>query len=247
MSPGARRDVTLHPNEPSSSTEQRFCSPTASTPPSRDGTSRPAREPAEVERAVCVDAPAAHLAGDVRLRFQQPQRARRRDPAGSGRRRSSRRRRRRETRHGRSEGARDVRAGSASTGPGAAKSVAAGRSAARSAGCSRAASGASQADEPIPEVKPEVKAEAKVDVPKVEAIAPTPGTGGGTGRDGTTGDGPGAGGGVGSGIGTGRGSGIGPGTGGGSQANYPPSPTELFIPPLPMPDKVRGFHLDRRV
>ena len=27
------------------------------------------------------------------------------------------------------------------------------------------------------------------------------------------------------------------------QANYPPSPTELFIPPLPMPDKVRGFHL----
>ncbi|MEO7085688.1 MAG: hypothetical protein ABI442_01130, partial [Gemmatimonadaceae bacterium] len=23
----------------------------------------------------------------------------------------------------------------------------------------------------------------------------------------------------------------------------PPSPTELFIPPLPMPDKVRGFHL----
>ena len=97
--------------------------------------------------------------------------------------------------------------------------------------------------EPIPEVKPEVKAEVKVDVPKAEAIAPTPGTGGGTGRDGTTGDGPGAGGGVGSGIGTGRGSGIGPGTGGGSQANYPPSPTELFIPPLPMPDKVRGFHL----
>jgi len=93
--------------------------------------------------------------------------------------------------------------------------------------------------EPIPEVKPE----AKIDVPKVEAIAPTPGTGGGTGRDGTTGSGPGSGGGVGSGIGTGRGSGIGPGTGGGVQANYPPSPTELFIPPLPMPDKVRGFHL----
>ena len=46
-----------------------------------------------------------------------------------------------------------------------------------------------------------------------------------------------------SGIGTGRGSGIGPGTGGGTQTDYPPSPTELFIPPLPMPDKVRGFHL----
>ncbi len=29
----------------------------------------------------------------------------------------------------------------------------------------------------------------------------------------------------------------------GLQANYPPSPTELFIPPLPMPDRVRGFHL----
>jgi hypothetical protein len=28
-----------------------------------------------------------------------------------------------------------------------------------------------------------------------------------------------------------------------SVANYPPSPTELFIPPLPMPDRVRGFHL----
>jgi protein TonB len=97
-----------------------------------------------------------------------------------------------------------------------------------------------KAAEPVPEVKTEVKV---ADLPKVEAIAPTAGIGGGTGRDGTTGSGPGSGGGVGSGIGTGRGSGIGPGTGGGTQANYPPSPTELFIPPLPMPDKVRGFHL----
>lgn len=94
-----------------------------------------------------------------------------------------------------------------------------------------------------PDPIPEVKVEAKIEAPKIEAIAPMPGTGGGTGRDGTTGTGPGSGGGVGSGIGTGRGSGIGSGTGGGSQANYPPSPTELFIPPLPMPDKVRGFHL----
>jgi len=90
---------------------------------------------------------------------------------------------------------------------------------------------------------PEVKAETKVEVPKIEAVSAVAGTGGGTGRDGTTGNGPGSGGGVGTGIGTGRGSGIGPGTGGGVQANYPPSPTELFIPPLPMPDKVRGFHL----
>jgi hypothetical protein len=36
---------------------------------------------------------------------------------------------------------------------------------------------------------------------------------------------------------------VGPGTGGGTQANYPPTPTELFIPPLPIPDKARGFHL----
>jgi len=93
--------------------------------------------------------------------------------------------------------------------------------------------------EPIPQAKPEIK----IETPKMEAVAPVPGTGGGSGRDGTSGNGPGSGGGVGSGVGTGRGSGIGPGTGGGTQANYPPTPTEMFIPPLPMPDKVRGFHL----
>jgi protein TonB len=104
---------------------------------------------------------------------------------------------------------------------------------------------------PPPQVKPpepqvqEAKAELKpMDIPKAaDPIAPMPGVGGGTGADGTNGSGPGRGGGVGAGIGTGRGSGIGPGTGGGNQANYPPTPTELFIPPLPMPDKVRGFHL----
>jgi len=90
------------------------------------------------------------------------------------------------------------------------------------------------------EITPEVKAEP---AKPVEATALVPGTGGGSGRDGTTGSGPGTGGGVGSGIGTGRGSGTGPGTGGGNQANYPPTPTEMFIPPLPMPGKVRGFHL----
>ena len=95
----------------------------------------------------------------------------------------------------------------------------------------------------VPEVKPELKPDVKPDAAKVEAAAPTAGTGGGTGRDGTAGTGPGSGGGVGSGVGPGRGSGVGPGTGGGNQANYPPSPTELFIPPLPMPSKVRGFHL----
>jgi len=64
----------------------------------------------------------------------------------------------------------------------------------------------------------------------------------GTGT-GAAGAGPGTGGGVGSGTGTGRGSGTGPGTGGGTQADYPPSPVDVFIPPLPMPSKVRGFHL----
>jgi hypothetical protein len=28
-----------------------------------------------------------------------------------------------------------------------------------------------------------------------------------------------------------------------SAVNYPPTPTKLFIPPLPIPDRVRGFHL----
>ena len=88
--------------------------------------------------------------------------------------------------------------------------------------------------------KPDIKVEpAKA----TEVAAATPGSGGGSGRDGSAGNGPGTGGGVGTGTGPGRGSGVGPGAGGGTQANYPPSPTELFIPPLPMPDKVRGFHL----
>lgn len=90
-----------------------------------------------------------------------------------------------------------------------------------------------------PEVKPEPKPEAK----STEVTAPTPGTGGGTGNDGTNGTGPGSGGGTGSGIGTGRGSGTGPGTGGGVQENYAPTAIELFIPPLPAPSKLHGFHL----
>jgi hypothetical protein len=27
------------------------------------------------------------------------------------------------------------------------------------------------------------------------------------------------------------------------QADFPPAPIAFFIPPLPMPDKVRGFHM----
>ena len=78
---------------------------------------------------------------------------------------------------------------------------------------------------------------------KIPDVAATTGVGGGSGRDGTNGSGPGSGGGVGSGVGTGRGSGVGPGTGGGVQENFPPSPTEVFIPPMPVPDRLRGFHL----
>ena len=73
--------------------------------------------------------------------------------------------------------------------------------------------------------------------------AETPGTGGGTGSDGTHGTGPGSGGGVGSGVGTGRGSGTGPGTGGGLLDKYPPSVTNLPILPIPVPSKVRPYRL----
>jgi protein TonB len=36
---------------------------------------------------------------------------------------------------------------------------------------------------------------------------------------------------------------VGPGTGGGNQANYPPRVMELFIPPMPVPDKARRSHI----
>jgi hypothetical protein len=74
------------------------------------------------------------------------------------------------------------------------------------------------------------------------SVAAVPGTGGGSGADGSAGAGPGSGGGVGSGVGTGRGSATGAGTGGGTQANYPPTPIEFFLPPLPAPSSVRGLH-----
>ena len=64
------------------------------------------------------------------------------------------------------------------------------------------------------------------------------GTGGGTGNDGTAGNGPGTGGGIGSGVGTGTGSGVGPGTGGGTGDVHPPTPIQVFLPPLPAPDRI---------
>jgi periplasmic protein TonB len=74
-------------------------------------------------------------------------------------------------------------------------------------------------------------------------VAAAPGSGGGSGTDGTTGSGPGSGGGVGTGVGTGRGSGVGPGTGGGNEANYPPSPVDMYLPPIPVPDRLRGVRV----
>jgi periplasmic protein TonB len=72
---------------------------------------------------------------------------------------------------------------------------------------------------------------------------PTPATGEGTGNAGTAGAGPGTGGGVGSGEGPGRGSSVGPGTGGGPGKDYPPTVRDLFIPPMPAPSAVKGFHM----
>jgi periplasmic protein TonB len=103
---------------------------------------------------------------------------------------------------------------------------------------------------PTPKVEPPKPApEPTPPVPKPQSAAPAapatvasaaPGAGGGSGTDGSTGAGPGSGGGVGAGVGTGRGSGTGAGSGGGTQANYPPMPIEVFLPPMPPPSSVRG-------
>jgi periplasmic protein TonB len=65
----------------------------------------------------------------------------------------------------------------------------------------------------------------------------------GEGTAGTGGAGPGTGGGTGSGTGTGRGSSVGPGTGGGDGLNHPPTPTQVFLPPLPAPPRIKPYHL----
>ncbi len=96
---------------------------------------------------------------------------------------------------------------------------------------------------PAPPPEPRQDTSAATKVEPTAAIAPASGTGSGSGTDGTTGAGPGSGGGTGTGVGTGRGSGVGPGTGGGSQANYPPTPEVMFLPPMPIPERVRGFRM----
>jgi periplasmic protein TonB len=102
----------------------------------------------------------------------------------------------------------------------------------------------------VPPPKEEVapiapKIDIKTDVPTTDKIdlALTAGIGGGTGRDGSSGTGPGSGGGVGSGVGTGRGSSVGPGTGGGEGTIYPPTPIQVFIPPMPAPERIKPYTL----
>lgn len=92
-------------------------------------------------------------------------------------------------------------------------------------------------------IKPTLEPAAVTPPASLGTTIPTPGTGGGTGNDGTAGTGPGRGGGVGSGIGTGRGSGVGPGTGGGPGDIFPPTVTNLAILPIPVPAKVRPYKL----
>ena len=96
--------------------------------------------------------------------------------------------------------------------------------------------------QPVPTPTPPAAEQSAVPAAPATVAAVVPGTGGGSGADGSKGAGPGSGGGVGSGVGTGKGSATGPGTGGGTQANYPPQPIEFFLPPLPPPKSVRGFH-----
>ena len=109
---------------------------------------------------------------------------------------------------------------------------------------------------PIPQpVLPQVKPPEVTPKPAVVPPVATPqsavtavgsgGTGAGVGAGKLGGDsaGSGIGGGVGSGDGTGKGSGVGAGTGGGSAKIYPPTLKQFVLPPLPMPDRVKGFTL----
>ena len=106
-------------------------------------------------------------------------------------------------------------------------------------------------EQPKPEVvpPPQPQPQPKATPPPVEqtpAAQPeqvSSATGAGTGTEGTGGAGPGSGGGVGSGVGTGRGSAFGPGTGGGADSVYPPTMVETFLPPYPVPAKIRPFEL----
>ncbi len=94
-----------------------------------------------------------------------------------------------------------------------------------------------------PAPKPQVEPAVTPTPPSASIPLLTPAAGEGTGTAGTPGAGPGSGGGVGSGVGTGRGSSVGPGTGGGPGKDYPPTLRDLFIPPLPAPNRIKPYHL----
>ena len=101
---------------------------------------------------------------------------------------------------------------------------------------------------PTPVPKPAAPTPPIVSPAAPSATTTSPSSGAGTpgagpGNAGTSGAGPGSGGGIGSGTGTGTGSSNGPGTGGGPAANYPPTPTQFFLPPLPAPPSLKGYHL----
>lgn len=96
---------------------------------------------------------------------------------------------------------------------------------------------------PPPVVKPQPQPAAPsqpTSTTAANAQSAVTGSGGGAGTDGSAGAGSGSGGGVGSGAGTGKGTSVGAGTGGGPGTVYPPAPTELFLPPLPVPNKAKG-------
>lgn len=100
---------------------------------------------------------------------------------------------------------------------------------------------------PVPKIVPPKITESKpVTLTPISTPASTAGAMNTVGRGegtGGPGSGPGTGGGTGSGTGTGIGSGSGPGTGGGPGTSYPPTPTQFFLPPLPAPSSIRGYHL----
>jgi hypothetical protein len=90
---------------------------------------------------------------------------------------------------------------------------------------------------------PKTEAQPQATPPPTDAA---PATGSASGTDdasGSGGAGPGSGGGIGSGVGTGTGSANGPGTGGGADSVYPPQPIEVFIPPTPVPSKIKPYTL----
>lgn len=93
--------------------------------------------------------------------------------------------------------------------------------------------------QPIPQPKPPETPKASVNSAGGTGVQP----GAGGNGAGSGGAGPGSGGGVGSGVGTGKGTSTGPGTGGGNDKSYPPTPVQIFLPPLPAPERIKPYHL----